>query len=267
MLYETGTTFRVWAPRCQSGRGGHRGPPADAPDRPRDDGLFELALPGIGRRHAVPVPPDGERYRPDPASRFQPEGVHGPSVVVDAAALAVDRPGLSAATRWPTSCSTSCTSAPSRAAGTFEAVIPHLPQLVELGVTAIELMPVGRVPRLAQLGLRRRPPVRAAVDLWRTARAPPAGRRRPRLRAERRARRGLQPPRPRGQLPGRVRPVLHRPLQDALGHRRSTSTGPTARVCGATSSTTPGTGSASSTSTACGWTPSIPSSTPAPSTS
>ena len=26
---------------------------------------------------------DGERYRPDPASRYQPEGVHGPSVVVD----------------------------------------------------------------------------------------------------------------------------------------------------------------------------------------
>jgi maltooligosyltrehalose trehalohydrolase len=88
---------------------------------------------------------DADRYRPDPASRWQPAGVHGPSVVVDPGAF-----------RW--------TDAEFRGhaladlvfyelhvgtftnAGTFEAIIPHLDNLAALGVTALELMPVAEFP-------------------------------------------------------------------------------------------------------------------------
>ena len=53
------------------------------PLAPRGIGLFEARLEGVveGARYRYRL--DGERYRPDPASRYQPEGVHGPSVVVD----------------------------------------------------------------------------------------------------------------------------------------------------------------------------------------
>ena len=55
-----------------------------------------------------------------------------------------------------------------------------------------------------------------------------------RARPRRPARRGLQPPRPGGELPPRVRPLLHRPVPHALGRRPSTSTGPTATRSAAT---------------------------------
>src|SRR4030095_15224725 len=97
-----------------------------------------------------------ERYRPDPASRHQPEGVHGTSVVVDGAGAvwtdqAFPGPALADLVFYELHVGTFT------AAGTFEAVIPHLPQLVELGITAIELMPVREVPRSRHLGSGRGP--------------------------------------------------------------------------------------------------------------
>ena len=87
---------------------------------------------------------DGEAW-PDPCSRHQPEGVRGPSRVVDTGAFArpdAARPGLAlddlvlyelhVGTFTPE--------------GTFEAAIPRLAGLRELGTTAIELMPVGTFP-------------------------------------------------------------------------------------------------------------------------
>jgi maltooligosyltrehalose trehalohydrolase len=82
--------------------------------------------------------------RPDPASRFQPEGVHGPSQVVDAEFDWEDadwhgRPlsqyiiyELHVGTYTP--------------AGTFDAVIAHLDELRDIGITAVELMPVAQFP-------------------------------------------------------------------------------------------------------------------------
>ena len=75
------------------------------------------------------------------------------------------------------------------------------------------------LPRRAQLGLRRRLPVRAARRLRRARRAATAGRRLPRPRARADPRRRLQPPRAGGELPRRLRPVLHRPLPHPLGRR------------------------------------------------
>jgi maltooligosyltrehalose trehalohydrolase len=96
----------------------------------------------------------GTRYRirlgetspwPDPASRFQPDGVHGPSEVIDPKAYAWK------ATEWG--------GVPLRdlslyelhvgtftAEGTFRAAMAKLPLLAELGVTAVELLPVAAFP-------------------------------------------------------------------------------------------------------------------------
>src|SRR6059036_3143423 len=79
---EDGVVFRVWAPRCRTLDAvvDGRRPVAMTPLR---DGLFEAIVGGLpaGARYQFRL--DGARYRPDPASRFQPEGVHGPSMAVN----------------------------------------------------------------------------------------------------------------------------------------------------------------------------------------
>ena len=122
--------------------------------------------------------------------------------------------------------STSCTSARSPTEGTFDAAIERLDELVDLGVTAIELMPVARVPRRPELGLRRRVPVRGAVDATAAPTAARSRRRRARPRPRGRARRRLQPPRSRRQRAsastGRTSPTA----TARRGARPSTSTAP-----------------------------------------
>jgi maltooligosyltrehalose trehalohydrolase len=87
---------------------------------------------------------DGQKERPDPASRFQPQGVHNPSAVVDPTFPWEDGgwSGLPlkdyliyeihVGTFTP--------------AGTFESILPHLDELKDLGITAVELMPVAQFP-------------------------------------------------------------------------------------------------------------------------
>src|SRR5205809_1280151 len=143
-LLDNGVTFRVWAPGCRTvdvtvdGR-------STEPLAPRGIGLFEARLDGVveGARYRYRL--DGERYRPDPASRYQPEGVHGPSVVVDPSRFAwtdQEFPGHAIADLVFYEIHVGAFTA----AGTFEAIIPHLDRLVELGVTALELMPVAEFP-------------------------------------------------------------------------------------------------------------------------
>ncbi|HEU4366633.1 MAG TPA: malto-oligosyltrehalose trehalohydrolase [Methylomirabilota bacterium] len=143
-LHETGTTFRVWAPRCGSvdivieGR-------RPEPLTPRDGGLFERAIGGIAAGTRYQYRLDGERYRPDPVSRFQPEGVHGSSGVLDPGRFAwtdQDFRGHPLADLVIYELHVGAFSA----TGTFEGVIPYLSNLVDLGVTAIELMPVAEFP-------------------------------------------------------------------------------------------------------------------------
>jgi maltooligosyltrehalose trehalohydrolase len=87
---------------------------------------------------------DAERERPDPASRFQPQGVYGPSQVVDPSFPWGDRgwSGLPLEEYIIYELHVGTFSGE----GTFEAVIPHLDELKALGVTAVELMPVAQFP-------------------------------------------------------------------------------------------------------------------------
>jgi maltooligosyltrehalose trehalohydrolase len=88
---------------------------------------------------------NNDEERPDPASHFQPLGVHGPSAVVahdefawsDRAWTGVPQERL-VIYELHTGAFTP--------EGTFDAVIPRLPELRALGVTAIELMPVAEFP-------------------------------------------------------------------------------------------------------------------------
>jgi maltooligosyltrehalose trehalohydrolase len=87
---------------------------------------------------------DGALDRPDPASRLQPHGVHGPSEVVAPTFTwdDADWAGLP----WERYVVYEIHVGTYTAAGTFEAIVPHLPELKDLGVTAVELMPVAQFP-------------------------------------------------------------------------------------------------------------------------
>ena len=77
-------SFRVWAPSCRTVEVKVAGPPERLFPMEKDEqGYWEATVPGVGPGARYWYRLDGERDRSDPASRHQPEGVHGPSEVVD----------------------------------------------------------------------------------------------------------------------------------------------------------------------------------------
>jgi maltooligosyltrehalose trehalohydrolase len=130
--------FRVWAP-------------AGAPTllfRGEEHTLVD-AGDGVWEARLEAAAGDDYRYRlngrelPDPCSRFQPEGVRGPSRLVDTTRFSIapgPEVGLEELVLYELHVGTFS------AAGTFDGVIPRLRALRELGVTAIELMPVATFP-------------------------------------------------------------------------------------------------------------------------
>jgi maltooligosyltrehalose trehalohydrolase len=144
-----GTHFRVWAPGSRQlevvareatpARDSH----AHALTR-EPGGYFSGLIPnlGPGRRYSLRV--DGKLY-PDPASRFQPEGPHGPSQIVDPTAY-----------RWAVN---DFRGAEARGQviyelhvgtftreGTYRALAAELPELARLGITMLEIMPLAEFP-------------------------------------------------------------------------------------------------------------------------
>jgi maltooligosyltrehalose trehalohydrolase len=105
--------------------------------------VAEVAGVGDGARYEL-VLPDG-RARPDPASRRQPEGVHGPSQVFDPGRHVWRHEGfaglpLDALVFYELHVGTFTPE------GTLDAAADRLPDLADLGVTAVQLMPVQPFP-------------------------------------------------------------------------------------------------------------------------
>ena len=94
-----------------------------------------------GRRYFYKLS-DGGEY-PDPASRWQPDGVHRPSAVFTPEAFAWTDAAWRGVPRKQLVIYELHVGTFTRE-GTFAAVIPRLPELKSLGVTAIEIMPVGQ---------------------------------------------------------------------------------------------------------------------------
>jgi len=150
--------FRVWAPRAgraevvltaagpgeadsgEAGRGERRLPMDQAE---RGWWTLRAADAGPGSDYAFSL--DGGPPRPDPRSAFQPGGVHGPSRVVDHGAFTWSDGGwrglpLTGSVLYE------CHIGTFSAEGTFDGAIGHLGHLDDLGVDAIELMPVAEFP-------------------------------------------------------------------------------------------------------------------------
>ncbi|MEL7498050.1 MAG: alpha-amylase family glycosyl hydrolase [Planctomycetota bacterium] len=108
------------------------------------DHVWSLQVEGIGAGTLYRYSVNGQPGRPDPRSRFQPDGVHGPSQVIDDSFPWTDHdwPGvqkydlviyeLHVGSFTPV--------------GTYLAAIEQLDALVELGITAIEVLPLAQSP-------------------------------------------------------------------------------------------------------------------------
>jgi maltooligosyltrehalose trehalohydrolase len=134
--------FSVWAPAARTVAVRLEG--REHQLEPSGDGFFQgsvAAAPGADYRYVL----DGAESWPDPCSRFQPEGTRGPSRIVDPAEFRWTDggwPGLSLEELVIYELHVGAFS-PS---GTFDEAIGRLAELRELGVTAIELMPIGTFP-------------------------------------------------------------------------------------------------------------------------
>jgi maltooligosyltrehalose trehalohydrolase len=144
--------FRLWAPGatrielCLEGRGPDGGTGDALLRMGRDEhGWFELTTDraGPGSRYGFRV--DGDLRVPDPAARFQPADVHGPSEVVDPAAYRW-RDGAWRGRPWEEAVVYELHVGAFDAPGTYDGVRRRLDYLAELGVTAIELMPLADFP-------------------------------------------------------------------------------------------------------------------------
>lgn len=139
---EGAATFRLWAPL-------RREVALLLADRqlamtPTGNGYWELTVTDIypGTRYTYLL--DNTLQRPDPASRWQPEGVHGPSAIPEASFQFTDDhwTGLEPEQMIIYEIHTGTFSSE----GTFRGIIQQLHYLKELGVTAIELMPLAQFP-------------------------------------------------------------------------------------------------------------------------
>ena len=139
-----GVQFRVWAPEVNA-LAVELGPERRRIEMRRDGEDFEAAIPDAAPGDTYSFVFDDGRTRPDPVSRSQPRGVHGPSQIVDPGAFAwsdQDWKGIALEAYIFYELHTG-TFTP---AGTFAGVASKLDYLRELGITAIELMPVAEFP-------------------------------------------------------------------------------------------------------------------------
>ena len=136
-----GVRFRLWAPGQTHVRLAIEGTAEPLAMHALENGWHELTT-------AAATP--GTRYRfmledgtcaPDPASRHQPDDVHGPSEVIDPRAYSWHDANWRGRP-WEEAVIYELHVGTFTPEGTFRAAIERLDQIVELGVTAIELMPV-----------------------------------------------------------------------------------------------------------------------------
>jgi maltooligosyltrehalose trehalohydrolase len=141
-IVEGGARFRLWAPALEAlsllAESG-----ATVPMTKMDDGWFEVTT------DAVPIDggyqyilPDGMRV-PDPAARAQVGDVHGPSRLVDPKAYDWRTPDWKGRP-WQEAILYELHAGTFSADGTFEGIERDLDRLVDVGVTAVELLPVAQ---------------------------------------------------------------------------------------------------------------------------
>ncbi len=141
-LTSTGVHFRVWAPRRKQVQVRLSGDARQFPLVKEEDGFFSghVEQLRVGTKYSFRLDDDKYDY-PDPASRFQPEGVHGPSEIIDPSSFDwtdADWHGIELQGQVIYELHLGCFTEE----GTWNAAEQRLPHLSKMGITAVEIMPV-----------------------------------------------------------------------------------------------------------------------------
>jgi 1,4-alpha-glucan branching enzyme/maltooligosyltrehalose trehalohydrolase len=142
-----GAQFRLWAPAAASAAvvlqpGGDEETTLEATREDRGWYRATLERADAGLRYLWLI--DGKHRVPDPASRFNPLGPHGPSELVDASDFEWDTQWR--ARPWHEAVFYELHVGCFTPAGTYNSAASQLAGLAELGVTALQLMPLGDWP-------------------------------------------------------------------------------------------------------------------------
>jgi maltooligosyltrehalose trehalohydrolase len=148
-LVADGTVFRCWAPQARRvdllvEAQGNR-PPLRQQFMSTRDGWFETLARGVGPGARYRFRIDAELDVPDPASRFQPEGVTGSGEVVDPHAFAWSQTDWRGRA-WHEAVLYELHVGTFTREGTYDAAVERLDELAQLGITAIELLPLNTFP-------------------------------------------------------------------------------------------------------------------------
>ncbi len=140
-----GVQFRVWSPLTKEMSVKIKAPREIVVPMDSSDGVFTSTVNEIGVGADYMYVIDGNKERPDPVSRFQPDGVHAPSRVIDPDAFKWSDGGwkglaLEDYVIYEFHIGAFTT------AGTFASAIEKLDHLRDAGITAIGLMPVAQFP-------------------------------------------------------------------------------------------------------------------------
>jgi maltooligosyltrehalose trehalohydrolase len=143
-----GVRFRLWAPaaaRVAVGLDGDDAAPTWHALVGEANGWYDGIVAGAaaGARYRFRI--DGKTIVPDPASRYNPDDVHGASQVIDPGAFAW-QDGNWRGRRWSEAVLYELHVGTFTQGGTFAGVAAHLDHLVDLGITALELMPIADFP-------------------------------------------------------------------------------------------------------------------------
>jgi len=144
-LGEGQCAFCVWGPKLQELEVHVCAPEQRTfPLIKQNNGYFSGVIENItpGSRYVFVL--DDSRERPDPASRYQPDGVHEASAVIDPTFEWTDGFWYGIPLRDYILYELHVGTYTSE--GTFAAIIPHLGELRDMGITALELMPVAQFP-------------------------------------------------------------------------------------------------------------------------
>ncbi len=136
--------FRLWAPACETVWLEILSEPAVRPMARCADGWHEVIAPAAPGEKYRFVLPGGMRV-PDPASRYQPDDVHGPSELIDVSQSAWSDAAWTGRP-WEETVLYELHIGAFTPEGTFRAAIRKLDHLAHLGITAIEVMPVADFP-------------------------------------------------------------------------------------------------------------------------
>lgn len=139
--------FRLWAPAARSVDLCLENLPGGTllPMKREDGGWFSLITDRVGPGALYRYRIDGGQRVPDPASRFQPQDVHGPSQVIDPGAWEWNDAEWQGRL-WEEAVIYELHVGTFTESGTYAGVKQRLDELVELGITAIELMPLADFP-------------------------------------------------------------------------------------------------------------------------